>query len=96
MINHEIRLIGEGRAARKELLCSRKADRKQRTGSTYEVKGQVRGCERWKMLGSEGRLLEQHSFGLLWQYFSLGVTFCISATRNHLIKPVASNSRIIN
>lgn len=65
MIKHEIGLIGEGRAARKELLCSRKADRKQRTGSTFEVKGQVRGCERWKMLGSESGLLKQHYFGLL-------------------------------
>ena len=57
----------------------------------------MRGYERWKRLGSESGLLEQHNFGLLQQYFSLGVTFCISATRNHLIKLVDSNSpKIIN
>ena len=57
----------------------------------------MRGCERWKRLGSESGLLEQHYFGLLRQYFSLGVTFCISVTRNHLIKLVDSNSpKIIN
>ena len=57
----------------------------------------MRGCERWKRLGSESGLLEQHYFGLLQQDFSLGVTFCLSATKNHLIKLVDSNSpKIIN
>lgn len=69
MTDHETELSGEAREAGKALLCSRKAESNQGTGSFCEVKGQVRGCEGWERLGSGSGLLGQHCFQVLWQHF---------------------------